>query len=307
MSLAHARLCAEVFDRPLLYDERKAETMIRMLGPRLTGHSITIVNAAGGIEHTAFANGRINAGVVGDRMGRAYDRAGLMPFDLIDGVAIIPIEGTLVQKGAWLGSESGETSYQGLQVQIARALRHPDVRGIVYEIDSFGGVINGAFETAELIRQSSKAKPTIAVLTDFAFSAGYLLASQARQIIVPEFGGAGSIGVVMMHADFSGNLEKEGIKVTFIQAGKHKVDGSPYLPLPPELAAKWQAEVDHARDRFAAAVGRGRGSRLTKAAALRTEAAAFDAAEAVRLGLADAIGDSQAAFEAFIEEVNRSH
>lgn len=307
MSLAYARICAEVFDRPLLYDERKAETFLRMLGPRLTGHQVTIVNGTGGVDHAAFANGRLNAGIVGDRLGRAYDTHNVVPFDVVENVAVIAVEGTLVQKGAWIGQSSGETSYQGLQTQVARAMRgYPDkVKGIVYEVDSFGGQINGAFETAEMIRQSSKTMPTIAILTDFAYSAGYLLASQARQVIVPEFGGAGSIGVVMMHADFSGNLEQEGIKVTFIHAGRHKVDGNPYQPLPPELEAKWQAEVDAAREAFAAAVARGRGSRLTKAAALKTEAEAFDAARSVDLGLADAVGDSQAAFEAFVKEVNR--
>lgn len=302
--MIHDRLCALLFEQPHLYHPRKAETVVRMLGPRLTGHSVTVVNGGGLVDHVAFENGRPSAGIIGDRLGRAYDRAGYAPFDVFEGVAIIPIEGTLVQKGAWIGSESGETSYQGLQTQIARAHRD-DVKGVVFEVDSFGGMINGAFETAASIAALSKIKPTIAILTDFAYSAGYLLASQARQIIMPEFGGAGSIGVVKMHADFSGNLDQEGIKVTLIHSGAHKVEGSPFFPLDDDLAAEWQSEVDAARDRFAAVVGKGRGRRLTKAAALKTEAKAFNSADALELGLVDAIADPVEAFAAFIREVNR--
>lgn len=302
--MSFERICSVLFEQPHLYHPRKAETVVRMMGPRLTGFPITVVNGEGTIEHASFANGRPSAGIIGDRLGRAYDKAGYKPFDMVEGVAVIPIEGTLVQKGGWIGSSSGETSYQGLQTQIARA-HHPDVKGVVFEVDSFGGMVNGGFETAAAMRALSKAKPTIAILTDYAYSAGYLLASQARQIVMPEFGGTGSIGVVMMHADFSGSLEQDGIKVTFIHAGKHKVEGSPFLPLPVELRDRWQKQVEAMRDRFAAVVGQGRGSRMTKSAALKTEAQSFDAQEAAELGLVDAVADPQEAFAAFIKEVNR--
>jgi signal peptide peptidase SppA len=294
-----------LFEQPHLYHPRKAETVVRMLGPSLTGHAVTVVNGEGGADHVAFANGRPSAGVLGDRMGTAYDKAGITPFQTVDNVGVIGIEGTLVQKGGWVGSYSGETSYQGLQMQIARAMR-PNVKAAVFEVDSFGGMVNGVFETATAMRTLSKAKPTIAILTDFAYSAAYLLASQCRQIIMPEFGGAGSIGAVMLHADFSGNLEKEGIKVTFIQSGEHKTDGNPYEALPAGLLERWQAQTDAIRDRFASAVGQGRGKRMTKAQALKTEAKFYGAKDALDLGLVDAVGDGQEAFTAFIKEVNRS-
>lgn len=300
------RIASRLFDTPHLYDPRKAETVVRQLGPRILGGPVTIVNGEGAVDHVAFSGGRPSAGVLGDRLGRALDERERTPFTIVDGVAIIGVEGTLVQKGAWIGTSSGETSYEGLQVQIARAARNAKVKGVVFEIDSFGGQVNGAFETAAAIRDLSRAKPTIAILTDYAYSAGYLLASQARSIVMPEFGGAGSIGVVMMHADFSGWLENEGIKVTFIHAGRKKVEGNPYQALPEGLREQWQGEVEAMRDRFAEFVGKGRGKRMTKAAALKTEAEAFDAKRAMDLGLVDAIADPRATFDAFIQEVNRS-
>lgn len=299
------RIASRIFDQPLLYDDRKAETLVRQLGPRLLGQDVIVMNGPGEIDHTAFSGGRPSVGVVGDRLGRAFDAKGISTFDLVENVAVIAIEGTLVQKGGWIGSNSGETSYQGLQTQIARAARSDRVKGVVFEVDSFGGQGNGAFECAAMMRELSRIKPTIAILTDFAYSGGYLLAAQARQIIMPEFGGAGSIGVVMMHADRSGQLDKEGIKITFVRSGARKMEGNPFEALPDGLRERWQAQADAMRDAFAATVARGRGKRMTKKAALDTEAACFTAAEAVSLGLADAVGDPQAAFSAFLSAVNK--
>ena len=310
MTFAFAQLSQRIFDTPLLYDERKAETFVRALGPRITGSSeIVIANGSGAIDHVAFANGRPSAGKVGDRLGRAYQRANLQPFDVVDNVAVIPVEGSLIHKGAWVGSSSGETSYQGLQVQIAavrQAFAQKRIKGAAFEVDSYGGEVNGAFETAAAMQAMSREMPTLAILTDYAYSAGYLLASQARQIIMPEFGGAGSIGVIMMHADYSQALEDAGIRVTIIRSGKNKAEGNPYEALPARIADRWQAQIDTMRDKFAETVSKGRSRRITKAKALSTEADAFDAKESLSLGLVDAIGDPVDAFNAFVAEVNRS-
>ena len=69
-------------------------------------------------------------------------------------------------------------------------------KGVVFEVDSFGGELAGAFETTDLIARLSAEKPTLAILTDHTLSAAYLLASAARQIIIPEYGRAGSIGAL---------------------------------------------------------------------------------------------------------------
>lgn len=305
MSFRYAQIAQRVFNTPLMYDPRKAEAFLQGLGSRIAGDTVVISNPEGAIDHVGGGNGRPLAGKVGGRIERAYNRANVLPFDMVDNVAIIPIEGSLVHKGGWVGSNSGETSYQGLQAQISMARRSNMVRGVAFEVDSYGGMVNGGFETAAAMAQLSKEKPTISILTDHAYSAGYLLASQARQIIIPRYGGAGSIGVIMIHADYSQALEDEGIRLTIIRAGKQKADGNPYEPLNASLAEKWQAEAEGMRQDFAEAVAKGRGGRITKSRALATEAGVFDASEAVKLGLADAVGDPLEAFDAFAKEVNR--
>lgn len=306
MSLPHGHIAAQVFNTPLLYDPRKAEAFLLGLGGRIAGGSVVITNPEGVVEHTGGADGRPLAGKIGNRIERAYARSNMLPFDMVDNVAIIPIEGSLVHKGSWVGQSSGATSYQGVQAQVAMARRSPSVRGVVYEVDSYGGHVNGGFETAAAMAQLSREKPTMTILTDHAYSAGYLLGAQGRQIVAPRFGGAGSIGVIMIHADYTGWLEKQGVALTIITAGKKKAEGNPYEHLSPEVAARWQAQAEGMRDVFAETVAKARRGRLTKAKALSTEAEAFDAADALSLGLIDAIGDPLEAFEAFVKEVNRS-
>ena len=292
---------AHVFDVPLMIDEDKAAVIAAAFGPRLLGMPIVVLGDDGG-EHPAA---RTHMGVADSGIERVLSSRNLAGFAVHEGVGIIEVAGTLVHKGAFLGQSSGQTSYQGLQAQIARAAAMPEVRGVVLEVDSFGGQVNGAFETAAALRRLSAIKPTLAILTDNALSAGYLLASQARQIVMPKAGRAGSIGVVTMHVNRRKQMEQEGLEVTVIASGAHKAESQGMSPLTDEKRAALQASVDRTREDFAEAVGVGRGQRLTKAGALATEASIEEGEAAVRAGLVDAIGDPVEAFAEFARAIAR--
>ena len=178
------------------------------------------------------------------------------------------------------------------------------MRGIALEIDSFGGEVAGVFDLADAIRTARSSVPVWAFVAEHAFSAGYALASQADRIILPRTGAVGSIGVVVVHADLSGQLSDAGVTVTLIHSGAHKVDGNPYEPLPDPVRARIQGEIDGLRNLFAETVGAGRGRRLTAEAALATEAECYRGAEAVAAGLADEVSDPGSAFAAFTTLVN---
>lgn len=299
-----AMIAERVFNTELLAHPGKAAAFMAGLGVRITGGEVRIEGASP-LNHVAFAGGE-RLGTVGDRMGRAFERKGVRPYDMVGNVAVIPIEGALVHKGGWLESNSGETSYQGIQTQVRSAMRDGAVAGVAFEIDSPGGEGSGAFETSDMIAELSRVKPTIAILSDVAFSAGYLMAAAARQIVVPDSGYAGSIGAVTVHTDMSAALESAGIKVTIIASGAHKADGNQMQPLPDEVAAAIQSRLDAARQTFARRVSDYRGKRLSFDAAMATEARTYRGAEAVREGLADATGTPFKTFEAFVSALNRA-
>jgi ClpP class serine protease len=122
-----------------------------------------------------------------------------------------------------------------------------------------------------------------------AASAAYGIASAANEIVISPTSIVGSIGVVMLHADRSGELAAQGVKPTLIFAGSHKVDGNPFEPLSDAVRADLQASVDAHYRQFLDTVALGRGSRLTASMARATEARTFIGSESIALGLADRI------------------
>ena len=157
----------------------------------------------------------------------------------------------------------------------------------------------GVFDLADRIRATRGTKPVWAFVAEHAFSAGYALASQADRILLPRTGAVGSIGVVVMHADLSGQLDQDGVRVTLIHSGQHKVDGNPYEPLPEAVREDIQREIDVLRFLFAETVAAGRAGRLSQEAALVTEAATYRGTDAVAAGLADEVTDLARGFAGF--------
>jgi len=206
-----------------------------------------------------------------------------------DGVAIIPVLDTLVNRGSWLDSRSGLTSYEGIAAQLRAAGQDAEVRSVLLDISSPGGEAAGMAGLADLIRSVRQTKPVTAFVNDMAASAAYGIASAANEIVISPTSILGSIGVVMLHADRSGELAAQGVKPTLIFAGSHKVDGNPFEPLSDAVRADLQASVDAHYRQFLDTVAAGRGARLTTDMARATEARTFIGADAITLGLADRI------------------
>ncbi|EKS34344.1 S49 family peptidase [Afipia broomeae] len=236
---------------------------------------------------------------VGEHVADPKDQRTRKPYRTTpEGVAVIPVLGSLVNRGGWIGSYSGMTSYEGLKHQISAAARDGDVRSIILDMDTPGGEAVGAFEVADVVKAAAASKAVYAVVNGMAASAGYAIASAATKIITTSSGISGSIGVVMLHTDHSGRLQRAGIVPTLIFAGARKVDGNPYEKLTSEVKAELKAEIDRFYDLFVASVAKGRKS-MTVESIRATEARTFIGADAVAIGLADAVGS----FESALEEI----
>ena len=224
------------------------------------------------------------------------------PFAFANGMAIIPVTGTLINR---FGSSWGWiTGYNFIRRQLALALADDEVKGIVFDVNTYGGEAAGCFELSEEIFAARGKKPMIAVVDSNCYSAGYAIASAADKIIVTPSGGAGSIGVVAMHVDMSKLLDDIGYKITFIQYGAHKTDGNPYESLSPEVKARLQKGVNYSGERFVALVARNRN--IDAAAVKATEASVYRAEEAKSLGLIDTIATPQEAVQVFFDELTGS-
>ena len=103
-------------------------------------------------------------------------------------------------------------------------------------------------------------------------------------------GQAGSIGVYMMHMDESEALQKEGLKVTLIKAGKYKAEGVGSEPLSDEARAAFQSKVDDYYSMFVKAVAQNRGSSQSKVREGYGQGRMLLASDSVKENLTDRIG-----------------
>lgn len=144
---------------------------------------------------------------------RAKERNGGGLFDVVNNIAIIPVEGFLAQEvdicTLWFGGNM--TTYPYVRAATAEADADPDINAIVYMHDSGGGLVDGVDQTAQAIAETKK--PTFAFISNVCASADYWLASQADHVAtITQSALIGSIGVAVSWIDRSGADEKEGFK-----------------------------------------------------------------------------------------------
>jgi signal peptide peptidase SppA len=220
------------------------------------------------------------------------------PYAFSNGFAIIPVHGSLINR---FGSSWGfVTGYNYIRAMHMAALMDDDVKYIIHDHNSYGGEAAGCFELADEIYATRGKKPIIAIVDSNCYSASYALASACDKIIVIPSAGVGSIGVVAMHINMKGFLDKVGVEITFIQSGTHKTDGNPYDALPAEVKADIQKNVDKSRAKFAKLVARNLG--LDEKVIYDTEARTYRADDALKLGLVHSIAVPSAALQSIIDE-----
>lgn len=130
----------------------------------------------------------------GPRQARSYQ--------VMNGIAVLPVSGTLVSRTRALQPYSGMTGYNGIIARLQQAASDPMVDGILLDMDTPGGMVAGAFDCADIIARVRDIKPVWALANDMNCSAGQLLASAASRRLVTQTARTGSIGVMMAHSNY---------------------------------------------------------------------------------------------------------
>ena len=283
MNLPH--IAGRIFNTPLLIHPQKLDAMIAGLGGRLLGVPASQIQHVGQAAQAALAPELFST-----RRGERAERG----YRIVDGVAVLPVSGVLVHRTRFdMADSSLFIGYNDLAADLEDAMANPEVHAVLQVFDSPGGEAQGAFEFAQRVLDLRGKKTLWAISDGLAASAAYLGGSAAEQVAITSTGLAGSIGVVARHVDFSRALDAEGITVTHIFAGAHKVDGNPYEPLPEAVRKDWQAEIDNLYGMFIDAVATHRAidARTVRAtqAATYTGQAAVDARLADRIATTDSL------------------
>lgn len=234
------------------------------------------------------------------------------PYVIKDGILQIPVKGVLLHDFPYaLGDWA--TGYDYIWQAFKRGcgdFATGTIKGIALLCDTPGGMVAGCFDAADkmVALKEQVGVPVRGFAHEMAYSAGYAIISVADHIVVSRTGGVGSIGVVTSHMDASGAYEKMGLKITFIFAGKHKVDGNATEALPDDVKARIQSRIDELYQVFVSAVARNRG--MDEQAVRDTEALTFTASQATSNGLADSIGsieDAMSAFAGFLDDLSNNN
>lgn len=271
-SRTYPHLADRLLNTPLLLHPQKLDAIIAGLGQRLLGVDGLHLDAA---ELTARAV--LPAEMFTTRRGERSERG----YRVVDGVAVISAMGGLVHRTKLAADSSLLIGYNDLAADLEDALGKADVHAIALVFDSPGGEVSGAFELAERIYAARGHKPMVAVADGMA-------ASAADEVVLSATSYVGSIGVVMRHVDFSRALANDGITVSHIFAGEHKIDGNPYQPLPDAVRNALQADIEGLYQMFVQAVAKHRG--LDEQAVRDTRAGVYRGVAAVAARLADRIG-----------------
>lgn len=174
-------------------------------------------------------------------------------------IAVIAVRGTIVQRADQLDLCEGGTGCEDISLALRMALSDPAVSQIIMHIHSPGGSVYGVQELGDEIRDANKQKPVIGFASSLAASAAYWIGASCGEFYCTPGGEVGSIGVWSAHQNIKAYLEKEGIDIRLISAGKFKVEGHPYDALGQEAEDWMQSRVNDYYAAFTAAVAKGRG------------------------------------------------
>jgi len=135
-----------------------------------------------------------------------------------DQIARVSIEGLITD----------DRKKQELLESIAKA---DHVKGLLVFVNSPGGTTTGGEMLFRKLREVAKKKPVVAQFGTIAASAGYIVGLGTDHIVSRGNTITGSVGVIMQWPEFTGLLDKIGVKMNTVKSGSLKAEPSPFSPL----------------------------------------------------------------------------
>lgn len=217
------------------------------------------------------------------------------------GVAVVSLRGAMMK--GW--SKYAECDTLRVRAALRAATADPLARAILLVLDSPGGGVPGTQELADDVMAARQVKPVHAHVDDCCASAAYWVASQAERLTTNAMGTTGSIGVFCVLHDESKAAEMDGVKVHVVSTGGLKGAGTPGTPVTDEVLSDTQRLVDQVNALFHAAIVRARPGLSGEAMAKVATGQVWMGAEAVALGLVDAVCTLEDAHAAVLAEASR--
>ncbi len=172
------------------------------------------------------------------------------PYTLTDGVAVIDVNGSLVNGSAGWLRIFGAIGYDDVKMAIQAALEDGNAKSILLRFKSGGGAATGAPDMGDFIMAADKVKPVVAYADETMASAAYWMGLSARYVATNVLASVGSVGTAMIHTDVSKALADQGITKTVFRSGRYKMLGQPFEPLTEDTKAFFNDQVQASADMF---------------------------------------------------------
>ena len=176
---------------------------------------------------------------------------------------------------------------------LERAFSLKGAKGVAIVVNSPGGSPAQSHLIFRRIRALAEEKklPVFAFVEDAAASGGYMIACAADEIFADPSSILGSIGVVSAGFGFDRLIARFGIERRVYTAGEKKAMLDPFQPEDPQDVARLRDLQRHIHEVFVSLVRSRRGAKLDETEPDLFSGAFWVGDQAVRLGLADGIGD----------------
>ena len=179
-------------------------------------------------------------------------------------------------------------------IKLIDELAASNASGVIVDIGSPGGTVTGSERVYKALRRLSAKKPTVAVVEDLAASGAYIAALGTDHIVAEDNSLVGSIGVLFQFPNFSGALDKIGVKVETIKSSPLKASPNGFEPTSPEAKAAIDALVVDTYGWFKDLVKSRRGMTDAQLAAV-DDGRVFTGRQGLGLHLVDGLGEEKAA------------
>jgi capsid assembly protease len=215
-------------------------------------------------------------------------------------VAILTFSGPIMKD-----DNCGEPGTKSFINMLSSLENNPNITGVVLVFDSPGGTVAGTQAFADKIKSFSK--PTVTLAEDLMASAAYWAGSSSKFVFANNSTTRiGSIGTMLGFADMQPYWEKKGVVFHEIYATASTRKNQDFAEA---RKRKYEAikagTLDPLNDEFLAAVISNRGEKLDKEKTL--SGTVYLAAEALKYGLIDGIGNLQDAINKVYELAGESN
>ena len=194
-------------------------------------------------------------------------------------------------------------SSEGIIRMIDQAERNPKVVAVLFTINSPGGTPVASDEISSRIKRMGK--PKVAVIRDMGTSAAYWIASATDKIFASRMSITGSIGAISSYLDFSGIMEKYGVRYERLVSAEYKDIGSPFKSMTEEEKKKFQVILDELQGYFTEEVKNNR-NLSDEIAKEVSNGMFFTGSQAKDFGLIDNLGTKEDAIDYIEKELNIS-